>query len=180
MQTNVSIIKCDYKIFIRTLENVLPKLKYDKILIIFTDDFNIDFSCNSEQTNILLNLFRCFGFHCKSCIDNLFVNFYSTMCCINTLDPYLSDQHGILLNMSLNSLDNNYTYKFVPQITQTGLTVFKYQLALLNWEHIYANEDSEFCFNIFHWKLLSIFEFCFPYKQKKISHTTYESKKMIL
>lgn len=79
--------------------------------------------------------------------------------------------------MPLNSFDISNDNKLIQQITQSGISIFKNKIANLNWMHLYANEDSKFCYNSFHSKLLSIIEPRFYYRRKKtISNNNCRNK----
>lgn len=143
--------------------------------IILCGDFNVQFGTNHRDCFTICDFLESNGFErmihentrLANCIDNIFINFKNDNSIANVIDANLSDHKG--QEFTTNFCNNASTKIKTPYrpITLKGKLLLYDKISEIRWDFTNGKQhDINTKFNIFHNRILSVFETCFPIKYR--------------
>lgn len=166
--------------------------KYPRDHLVFAGDYNVNFRAQTKEKSKTIELFKSFNMNymfsdpshetksSTSCIDNMFTNVSAEDSTAFTYEPHLSDHFAQILKISCTHFNpEKETFKTVRPINDKNTHLFIQKMRDEDWTLVYA-EDAKTQYNIFHRRLMHIFNISFPEKKIKMNkHKKYKSSKEI-
>ena len=105
--------------------------------------------------------------HSATLIDNIFTNNLSDKALNCILVNDLSD-HLPILSYSIDDsvMLKNQSYKAVRNYSEANVNRFRTCLSEINWSYLLSDQDPQAAYNKFPSKYSSLYEECFPWKEK--------------
>ncbi|XP_074042677.1 uncharacterized protein [Leptinotarsa decemlineata] len=176
-------------IFLEQLDSVLQFITGTNNMenIYLAGDFNIDFMTESNTCCSVEDLLSSYGLHkttvepsrvtyrSQSCIDNIFTNTISETNS-QTVNLHMSDHMGQILNLSQKDERIKNHMVTARNINIKNIEKCKKKLSELDWTTLLENLDPCTAYTCYHEAFLTIYESCFPIKEKTNKSRTKSSK----
>ncbi|XP_074030161.1 uncharacterized protein [Leptinotarsa decemlineata] len=177
----------DSRLFWSTKSDVLHVVSNVNRSCSLAGDFNIDFMTESNTCCSVEDLLSSYGLHkttvepsrvtyrSQSCIDNIFTNTISETNS-QTVNLHMSDHMGQIQNLSQKDERIKNHMVTARNINIKKIEKCKKKLSELDWTTLLENRDPCTAYTCYHDAFLTIYESCFPIKEKTNKRRTKSSK----